>query len=88
MLGKPKYKVGDRVSFNIKLRGKEYIVIGNVYIVDDFGTFLQTEEPSYDILSKEIKDDMETSGDCLYKHVRESTVSRSKKEIGFIEITK
>ena len=60
MLGKPKHKYEDKVSF--EFNGQ--IKIGVVYIVDAWGTFEQNEEPSYDILVEE--------ENMLYKHVRES----------------
>ena len=43
----PKFKVGDKVKF--VLEGE--VVVGEVAIVDRYGTFMQTEEPSYDILA-------------------------------------
>ena len=72
MIGKPKYKVGDRVSFKIKDDGEDFVVNGKVYIVDAYGTFEQNEEPSYDIMAKESHYDKDSS--CLYKHVRESSL--------------
>ena len=63
MLGEPKYKYGDIVTFMYDGIEK----IGYVYIVDRYGTFEQDEEPSYDIMVE--KDN------CLYKHCRESLVS-------------
>lgn len=72
MIGKPKYKVGDRVSFKIKDDGKDFIVSGKVYIVDAYGTFEQNEEPSYDVWAEESHYDEDSS--CLYKHVRESSL--------------
>lgn len=72
MIGKPKYKVGDRVSFKIKDDGKDFVVNGKVYIVDAYGTFEQNEEPSYDVMAEESHYDKDSS--CLYKHVRESSL--------------
>ena len=72
MIGKHKYKVGDRVSFKIKDDGKDFIVSGKVYIVDAYGTFEQNEEPSYDVMAEESHYDKDSS--CLYKHVRESSL--------------
>lgn len=62
MIGHPKYKREDIVSFKFK----DKVKTGTVYIVDSYGTFEQNEEPSYDIL-------VETEN-TLYKHVRESLV--------------
>ena len=70
MIGKPKYKVGDKVSFKIKDDGETFIINGKVYIVDAYGTFEQNEEPSYDIMAEESHYDKNSP--CLYKHVRES----------------
>lgn len=65
MLGKPKYKMDDRVVF---ITGKNMTLEGNIYIIDAWGTFDQDKEVSYDI--------MVGSGDdrCLYKHVVETEV--------------
>lgn len=60
MLGKPKYNHDEEVKF--KLENKEYI--GKVYIIDEYGTFEQSEEPSYDVKVE--------SNNTLYKHIRES----------------
>jgi hypothetical protein len=62
MLGKPKYNYGDMVKFTID----DQIKIGIIEIIDAYGTFFQTEEPSYDVLVK--------VENCLYKHVRESFI--------------
>ena len=63
MVGQPKYKYGDIVKFYVD--GKEKV--GEIKIIDAYGTFFQTEEPSYDILV--------TEENCLYKHFRESKVT-------------
>lgn len=62
MLGKPRYKKDDQVSFWADGEKKT----GFVYIVDAYGTFFQAEEPSYDIM---VEDEI---GKCLYKHIPES----------------
>lgn len=67
VLGKPKYKYGDRVCFDIEEQTKQ----GVVAIVDSYGTFEQDLEPSYDILIKE--------ENTLYKHIRETFVSPPKE---------
>lgn len=66
MKGKPKFKVNDWVSFNWK--GKE--IEGEVWVVDAYGTFFQTKEPSYDVFSP--KENM------LYKHMEESCLTKKK----------
>lgn len=70
MLGKPNYNYGDKVKFTIN--GKE--VIGQVEIIDRFGTFEQNEEVSYDIMADETNPI--TNSPCLFKHIRESRVEK------------
>lgn len=62
MLGKPKYKRNDKVSFEVN----DIVKQGYVYIVDAYGTFFQVDEPSYDIMVEE--------DNCLYKHIPESHI--------------
>ncbi len=63
MIGNPKYSKSQKVKF--KLNGTEEI-IGEIYIIDAYGTFGQNEEVSYDIMCKD--------NNTLYKHIRESDV--------------
>ena len=65
MLGKPKYKYGDKVSFTIE--GKK--ITGEVYIIDEYGTFFDKSDVSYDIMCDNI----------LYKHVNEKLVTDGKE---------
>ena len=65
MIGKPKYAYQEVVKFVI---GDE-IKVGTVEIIDAYGTFFQSEEPSYDVLVKE--------ENCLYKHIRESNIDKA-----------
>ena len=77
VVGSPKYKRGDNIVFGfIGAEGKVQEMVGAVYIVDAYGTFEQSEEPSYDIM---VEDYMDSGEPCLVKHVRESSV------IGFAE---
>ena len=70
MIGNPKHKIDDKVSFKIEnIEGDEYILTGRVYIVDKYGTFEQNEEPSYDIMV--YSGAYPTSYPCLFKHIRE-----------------
>lgn len=62
MRGKPKYKFGDHVKF--KLKGET--ISGVVYIIDEFGTFEDDSDVSYDILNDD--------HNCLYKHIREDKI--------------
>ncbi len=64
--GKPRYARGDSVRF-LWNGGEEKQ--GVVEIVDEWGTFEQSEEPSYDILLTAEDDEQ-----WLYKHVRESWI--------------
>ena len=60
MLGKPKFKVGDIVTFSFG----EDTIKGAVYIVDRYGTYKDKSDVSYDIMTD----------DCLYKHVNEKHI--------------
>ena len=71
MIGKPKYKVGDIVKFEVhwQLPGEETrdeIKTGVIGIVDKWGTFEQNTEVSYDIMVKE--------ENCFYKHFTENCI--------------
>lgn len=74
MLGKPKFKINDKVQFDIfddrDFPEEKYTLKGYVYIVDSYGTFGQNEEPSYDIMVDE--GEFPSSYPCLFKHIRES----------------
>ena len=61
--GHPVYRHGDIVKFKI-LNGE--VVTGKITVVDAYGTFGQSEEPSYDIYSED--------ANCLYKHILESEI--------------
>lgn len=62
MIGKPKYNVGDNVSFMLQDEKKN----GEIYIIDKYGTFEDNSDVSYDILVKE--------ENCLYKHINERLI--------------
>lgn len=68
MLGKPKFKLADWVEFTF--RGET--IQGEIWVVDKYGTFFQTKEPSYDIFSPK--------KNMLYKHLEESCVKKIKYE--------
>ena len=71
MLGKPKFNYDDYVKFTVD--GVE--VIGQIYVIDAYGTFEQNEEVSYDIM---VENSPHMGGEpCLYKHIRESEVEKS-----------
>ncbi len=60
--GHPVYSYGDTVEF----QWGEAIKVGEIHIVDKWGTFEQNDEPSYDIRC--------TEDNTLYKHVLESEI--------------
>lgn len=61
ILGRPKYRRGDCVSF---AWGVNDLKEGTVFVVDANGTYEQNLEPSYDIWVEE--------DGCIYKHICES----------------
>ncbi len=69
MLGKPKFRQEDLVSFNYDIEGEIKKIDGVIYVVDAEGTVEQHEEPSYDIEAFFRGEVM------LFKHIRESEVS-------------
>lgn len=69
ILGQPKYKWEEPVTFKYVLNDVEKTFDGVIRIVDAYGTFEQKDEPSYDIEAL-------YNGDIvLFKHIRESLVS-------------
>lgn len=70
-MNKPKYKENDKVKFKLIYNNKEYTIIGEIYIIDKYGTFEQNEEPSYDIY---VDNFINTNKPCLVKHIRESAI--------------
>ena len=66
-MNKPKYKLGDVVEFIVNDKTQ----VGTIEIVDRFGTFGQSDQPSYDIMV----DNWFGSGEAMFcKHVVESLV--------------
>lgn len=72
MVGKPKYKKNDIVSFKIRRDNQEYTLTGEVYIVDRWGTFEDDSDASYDIMVKE--SNFPVQHPCLFKHIGEASV--------------
>lgn len=64
MLGKPKYKMGDKVEFMIDGQPME----GEIFIVDAYGTFGYPDDVSYDIMG------MLGPQECLFKHIPEDCI--------------
>ena len=73
MLGEPKYRNGDKVSFEIDDRVWE----GNVCIVDAYGTFEYLEDVSYDIMV-----DIGPKGELYLSIFRKVTLSRCCEFLG------
>ena len=71
MLGQPKYQYGEKVQFQFDQK----TVVGEVYIIDAYGTFFQNEEPSYDVMVPSIE-----NRKCLHKHLRESSLKSVQNE--------
>ncbi len=69
MLGKPKFKREDLVSFFFDIEGEMQKINGVIYVVDAEGTAEQQEEPSYDIEA------FFRGETLLFKHIRESLVT-------------
>lgn len=66
-VGRPKYNKGDTVEFSFD-NGKEKVEnYGYIRVVDGCGTFGQTREVSYDIISVD---------NILYKHILESEIKK------------
>ena len=66
VIGKPKFDYNDEVFFEID--GKK--IIGNIYIIDAYGTFFDPSDVSYDIITGEGDDKI------LYKHISEKRVTK------------
>lgn len=64
MIGYPKYKVGDKVSFIVN----KAVLHGDIYIVDRYGTFEDNTDVCYDIY---VKDE-----NTIYKHINEKNVEK------------
>lgn len=71
MKGKPKYKIGDNVSF----RFNNEKLSGTVFIVDVYGTFEDPTDVSYDIMVEDDNSD-NIHNKCLYKHINEKLVTQ------------
>lgn len=73
VIGKPKYKLGDTVSFYLKLQnGRTVICTGTIEIIDAYGTFEQSVQPSYDIM---VDKWLDTNEKCFVKHIVESDLT-------------
>lgn len=71
MLGKPKFNIGDKVVFNIITEtDREIELVGEVFIVDRYGTFFDDTDVCYDIMTSFDGEDV------LIKHINECGVKR------------
>ena len=70
MIGKPKFKLNETVSFTCNGNGETKT--GTVFTVDRFGTFFCKSDVCYDIMIE--------SENCLYKHIEEKYVSKKEKQ--------
>ncbi len=75
MIGAPKFKREDRVTFVWEVEGEKKKINGVIYVVDADGTAEQTEEPSYDIEA------FYEGQVVLFKHIRESLVELRAEQI-------
>lgn len=71
MIGKPKYKFGDLVTFTFNNSNERKT--GIIAIIDKYGTFEDNSDASYDIL---VKDE-----NCLYKHFTEKLIIEKIGEV-------
>lgn len=63
MKGYPKYEFGDMVRFKYG----DTVKTGVIVIIDKYGTWEDGSDVSYDIMVKE--------DNCLYKHIKEDTIT-------------
>ena len=66
MKGFPKYKLGDKVHFEITTADKTYSEDGEIVVVDKWGTFEDNSDVSYDIKLED---------GTWWKHIKEKYVS-------------
>ena len=68
MIGKPKYKLGDKVIFRVG----NFTKCGVIEVVDKWGTFMDKSDVSYDIIVDE--------ENMLYKHFTESLIIKKLRK--------
>lgn len=76
MLGKPKYKPGQQVIFELPYDNGFQSYVGEIYIVDPWGTWDDSSDVSYDILGIPLDrvSDQSSNSMILFKHVQEKFV--------------
>lgn len=65
MIGKPKFKYEENVTFQFG----EQLKKGTIYIIDEYGTWDDRSDVSYDIMST-----TDDGRQCLFKHINEKYV--------------
>ena len=53
MKGFPKFKIGDKVHFELSIKKHKYSEDGEIAVVDKFGTWYDDSDVSYDIKLKD-----------------------------------
>ncbi len=71
MYGKPKYKKGDTVKFDIFNSDESIECEGWVYVVDKYGIFGYNDDVYYDVMVENYNDAGEK---MLVKHIKESNI--------------
>ena len=66
MRGFPKYKLGDKVHFEITTADETYSEDGEIVVVDEYGTWFDNSNVSYDIKLED---------GTWWKHINEKYVS-------------
>lgn len=66
MKGFPKYKLGDKVHFEITTADEIYSEDGEIVVVDEYGTWFDNSDVSYDIKLED---------GSWWKHINEKYVS-------------
>lgn len=68
MIGKPKFKQGEKVKFTFELDSQKQQLEGKIAIIDKNGTFFDDSDVSYDI---------ESHNGMFFKHIPESCITRA-----------
>ena len=70
MKGFPKFKVGDKVHFEFTINNKKYSEDGEIVVVDEYGTWDDDSDVSYDIKLED---------GSWWKHINEKYVNLRQK---------